>query len=314
MLKPISQDLSNFFFASIPVNIICMYRIFIGAVSLAWGLLLAPTFLIWFGPSGLLSIETAKALGMGTRTLLNPIVWFNLNEHALIGMLCLYIAAAICLTIGCCTRLSTILVWSLMVSFANRNGYILNGGDALLRLALFILIFAPAGRMYSLDSWLRKRFNPNKEVSLIYEPWAQRLLQLQLAILYWEAFWAKINGQDWWNGTAVYYVTHLSEFHFLPVPWLFDQLWTCKLLTWGTLLFEMSMWSLIWFKPFRYWLLLLGVFVHMLFNWALNIPLFQFVVLAHYILFVETSDMQRVFTWIKKKVPIHQQLPWLVRS
>jgi hypothetical protein len=302
MFKQLYQGISSFFFTPAPINIICIYRILVGLVAFAWGLLLTPTFFVWFGQHGLLSINTARALGLGSHSAINPIVWFNPSDSTLVSMLCLYFAASLCVAMGCCTRFSTILTWLLMVAFCNRNPFILNGGDALLRLNLFILIFAPAGRMYSIDNWLRVHFNPDKQLPALYEPWTQKLLQVQLAILYWESFWGKLNGSDWWNGTAVYYVTHLVEFHFLPVPWLFDQLWICKLLTWGTLIFEMSMWSLIWLKPFRYWLLLIGIFFHMGLNWALNIPMFQFIVLSNYILFVEYADLQNTLAWAKKKL------------
>jgi hypothetical protein len=43
---------------------------------------------------------------------------------------------------------------------------------------------------------------------------------------------------------------------------------------------------LVWFKPFRYPLLLVGVLFHLTLEYAFNIPLFQWDILSAYVLFM----------------------------
>src|SRR5258706_279641 len=89
--------------------------------------------------------------------------------------------------------------------------------------------------------------------------WTQRLLQLQLSAVYCQAFFVKTNVAVWQNGTAIYYISKLEEMARLPVPFFFDHLWTCQLLTWGAMAIELSMFTLIWFKPLRYYVLIAAV-------------------------------------------------------
>ena len=87
---------------------------------------------------------------------------YNWNEmyfsfHALNGELwwqiILFILNAVCafvLLIGYRTRIFTFICWVFLVSLQNRNPFILQGGDDLLRLALLWGIFLPWGERYSI--------------------------------------------------------------------------------------------------------------------------------------------------------------------
>lgn len=126
----------------------------------------------------------------------------------------------------------------------------------------------------------------------------QRLIQVQLAIIYWSAFSAKLYGASWLDGSAVYYATHRLFMRF-PVPYLFDHLWTCCLLSWGTLLIEFSLCFLVWIKELRYLILLAGVILHLGLDWSLVLPQFEFVMLSCYWCFVDEKDLQKWMQAVK---------------
>jgi hypothetical protein len=61
--------------------------------------------------------------------------------------------------------------------------------------------------------------------------------------------------------------------------------------SWFTLALEFSLGTLIWFRRFRYPLLLLGLLFHLCIEYALNLPMFSWDVIIGYILFVDPSDL-----------------------
>jgi hypothetical protein len=79
-----------------------------------------------------------------------------------------------------------------------------------------------------------------------------------------------------------------------PVPAWTQQLWILKLVTWYTLALEFSLGVLIWFRPFRYPLLVLGLLFQLSIEYALNIPMFEWDVLTAYVLFVDPTDLQQI--------------------
>jgi hypothetical protein len=64
-----------------------------------------------------------------------------------------------------------------------------------------------------------------------------------------------------------------------------------KAITWFTLLAEFSLGVLIWFSRLRYPVLLLGLLFHLGIEYALNLPMFAWDVLAAYVLFIDPADL-----------------------
>lgn len=135
-------------------------------------------------------------------------------------------------------------------------------------------------------------------------PWAQRMIQFEVALLYFSSFCWKAQGAPWIHGTALYYVYHLDEFHRFPVPSLFLRPTILKLGSWMALALEFSLGTLIWIKEFRYILLSLGVLFHLWLEYSLNIPMFEWDVLAAYVLFIEPEDLTRAWKWVRGRVAV----------
>jgi hypothetical protein len=163
----------------------------------------------------------------------------------------------------------------------------------------FFLIFAPAGAALSLDRLVR--IWRGKEGANLgpRSPWAQRMIQLELALLYFVTFCSKVQGVSWIQGTALYYVYHVDELQRFPLPsWLLHPM-VLKLGSWSALVLEFSLGVLIWVRKLRYRLLALGLLFHLILEYSINVPLFQWDVLSAYILFVDAADMERAWNWIR---------------
>jgi hypothetical protein len=122
----------------------------------------------------------------------------------------MWIASLVLMMVGLGTRLVVFVAWALSVTFFNRLSWTNNGGDALFVVAMFYLLFARCGAVWSLDAWLlrtfrRKRFlragkSPEEAAALRSEPvcipaWPVRLMQIQLVILYLCTGLAKLGEQ-----------------------------------------------------------------------------------------------------------------------
>ena len=128
------------------------------------------------------------------------------------------------------------------------------------------------------------------------------MIQFELSMLYFAAFCWKAQGAAWVQGTALGYVYHLDELRRFPVPSFLMQPAMISLETWGTLALEFSLGVLIWFKELRYYLLAIATCFHLVIELTLNIPMFEWDVLAGYILFVDAADMQRAWNWTRENV------------
>lgn len=295
----------RFFFAPVSPLPIAVFRILYGLCVLATLLLLHAEWLNWFGADGWVSPATNAQMEPGLR--LNVFALIAGNNHWIAAFFWVFLVFVLLLIAGLWTRVSSIAVFLCLVSIQQRNLFIVNGGDAFLRVAGFFLMFAPAGACLSLDRWLYVRRGGRAEV-LPAAPWAQRMIQLELAFLYFVSFLWKMKGDTWRNGTALYYVLHLTAIQRFPVPLWLQRPALLHLGSWFALLLEFSLGVLIWFRPLRYPLLLLGLCFHLTLEYALNLPMIQWDILSAYVLFLEPADLARLGDFLRRRVP------WIRRS
>jgi Vitamin K-dependent gamma-carboxylase len=266
----------------------CLFRICFGVivVSTACEWLLAAKDI--FTDQGMISLHTVR---MYSPYKVSLFWWLFPSAQTVNCLLVLLLLAAIAVTVGYKTRFSAFLVWLLVVSFANRNPLITNCGDDFVRISALLVFLGPAGSMYSLDRWFKSQKEGPQAQPEMYEPWAQRLMQLQTAAIYAWSFFYK-SGESWWNGTAVHYAMHVRCYAPFVDPSLFDNLWICRLFNFGTLIIEFSLFTLVWVRGIRYWVLLAGTLLHLSLLVIMNIPLLQLIMLASYINFIEPERVQ----------------------
>ena len=291
-LKSVFKAWNKFFFAEQSPIPIALFRILYGALVVATLILLQPDWLNWYGVHSWVSRSTAATLEPGPR--LNLFALIPQNDAWVTALFWVSLGSAILLTVGFLTRFNSVLVFVCLTSIQQRNLYITHGGDTFLRLAGFFLIFAPAGAALSLDRLIRVRRGKEPAELQFRSPWAQRMIQLQLSLLYLAAFLLKIKGAPWLQGTALFYVYHLDELKRFPLPsWFFHPM-MLKIGSWFALALEFSLGVLIWVRELRYVLLTLGLLFHLWLEYSLNIPLFQWDILSAYVLFVDPNDLTRV--------------------
>jgi hypothetical protein len=293
--RAIPRYWNQFFFEPIPVSTISLFRVVFGAVVLMSFIGKFPIRDLFYSAHGLVPPETMD------RYFPRSWLWFRWwpdEDPALTLYFMGMIASAFSLMIGFQTRIASVLVWASLMSMSNRNFFVENSGDDLMRINSMWLMFAPAGRAYSVDRWLRRRRGLEGAEMPREVPWAQRMLQLQLSFLYINTAYLKLPGAEWQNGTAIYYALNYIELRRFEMKPLFYYLWQIKLMTWGTVVAEFAAGILIWMRPLRYPVVLAAIGLHMGINLTMHLPTFQYVMMASLFNFLYPEDVERWGSWL----------------
>ncbi|MFM8634078.1 MAG: HTTM domain-containing protein [Planctomycetia bacterium] len=246
---------------------------------------------MWLGNAGVMPPAVQRVSFEGTSLTVFTLTGY---DDVAIGMIrCLGVVGGLGLMLGICPRVSAGCTWLATASYSWRNTGIVHGGDALIRIGSFFLIFARSGAAFTLPRWLANRRRQGKPEPVDEAPdervpaWPQRILQLQVCLLYLATGTWKMTGRTWREGSAVGVVLQLGEFQRFPIPEFLMTPAMSQAMTWGTLLFEFGFPVLVWFPRLRIPMLLAGLAFHAGLEWVLNVLLFQWVITSYYLLFLD---------------------------
>ena len=277
----------RFWFTPEPTSTLALVRIAFGLVALAWALALVPDFAGWFGSDGIQPRQPAAVDGTW-----GPLAW-GPGDAAAIAALVVLLAASGCLVLGYRTRAAAALVFLGMLALQRRNPFVFDSGDALLRITALYLALAPAGAALSLDRARRAR-ERFWEFPL-RAPWALRLLQVQLSVLYLATAWTKLRGATWRDGTAVSYALRVGDLSRFPVPhFVTDSVLVANLMTYGTVALELALGILVWNRRARPWVLGLGIALHLGVEYSMRVGFFTLAMLVLYLAFVPSETAARI--------------------
>ena len=175
---------------------------------------------------------------------------FDLLYHAAI-------LAVVAYLVGWRTRWTGPLVYVVAWSLFRRNPFIMTGGDNLLLVCLPWLLLMNTGAYLSFDSRWRRPWDawrpaPRPYAALVHNLALGGLLG-QLAIMYLFAGLHKLGGAPWLDGSATAYILRVDRF---SLPWLGPLLVegdiVGRAITYWTLVFELSVPLLIWWRATRW--------------------------------------------------------------
>ena len=295
--KTIAKAVDEFFFKPQPVNSVALMRILFGVILMIHWFSLWSHLEVFWGPEGLLSLPHSIQRTGDYRV--NLFSYFPADPRVGQLLALAHLAGAFGMVFGFFTRTSIAIAFFTLVSFHNRNYLILNSSDVILRNMVFFLFFTPSGEIYSVDAWIR-RARGLVSGPVERAPWALRLVQLQFCTVYVATVLYKMKGGYWADGTAIYIATRLDEFVRIPLA-LLNSMIAIKFLTWSTLLVEFALGTLVWLKDLRYWILLAGVGLHIGIEITMNIPLFEWIMIAGMASMVDSRDLVRATGWLEQK-------------
>ncbi len=277
---------NRFWFAPVSARPLGAFRIVFGLIVLAHLALLAPDARLWLSDAGYLQGDEARQLAGPLR--LSPLQ-FRQDPAAVGLVMVLTAAAAAGFTLGLHTRLCAIAQYAGLLTIHHRNILTISGADALLMITAFWMMLAPAGAALSFDARRRNRASKALAEPLI-APWAQRMMQIQLCVVYFMTAFEKARGASWTDGTALYWVLSNREIG----RWTFgltNHLTLINALTFGALVLEFALAFLLWFRPTRPFVAWAGVLLHLGIMLTVNIPIFGELMMATYLLFLTPYEL-----------------------
>jgi len=283
-----------------------IFRIAFGVLTLQMALIhVGNCVLLWYGPHGVAPLSSVKTYWWWNQPHLDLFLLFPQTEAGTMTLWTIFIVSLIFLTVGLFTQTAAVFVCLILISLHNHQPFNINGGDAMLRLYAGYLLFSESGAALSFDRLIGRFRNPtfgkaSTPPDII--PWGQRMIQVQMSVAYCSTFLHKVNGAQWLDGSAVYYATRLDDMINNQIPLLFNNLFICKLLNWATLLIEGAMFTLVWLKGLRYYVLLAAIGLHVGIDYAINLPVFEFAFMAAFITFVEPTDLRKAADYVKSQI------------
>jgi Vitamin K-dependent gamma-carboxylase len=189
----------KFWFKTIDARQFAALRIAFGCLSLVYFLSLLPYVENQFSGTGWLSDSRQIANQNGGSWSLFFLPAGNYTIPLAYAVVLLGIVSASLMTIGWNSRMTASFTWLIWVSLWNRNPLLLDGDDAVLKVTCFYLMLSPCGNAWSIDAYFCKK---QQQVAV----WPLRLIQFQIALLYFVSGWVKFHSQEWLDGTILQYV------------------------------------------------------------------------------------------------------------
>ncbi len=291
---------SRFWFAPMRASTYVLWRTALAVSVGCWLLSLAPDLVDLYGERGIAPSPVYRDYRWGLFR------WFTSDTAIYAVWLAAILSVALMLA-GRWVRPAAIVVFVCVISFTSDNADLNNSGDELLRIwCAYHAVFAILTPNRLLSVPLRQHA-PAMAVDATADarewPWAPgwliRLVQVQLTVVYVFSVIAKFRGQAWLDGTASLLALELVDFQRFPVPrFLVDSLVFGAILTWGTLVAEMSLPYLLWTRRTRRFAVVLGVGLHVSFDYALRVGFFGWAMVVGYTSFLTAGETATVLRWI----------------
>lgn len=202
--------------------------------------------------------------------------------------------AALMVAIGLFYRPASILLFFSFtyIELMDRSTYL--NHYYFMSLVLFMLMFLPAGRYFSVDAYR----NP-KLLSDQIPKWSIDVLKFMMVILYFYAGLAKLNSD--WLWSALPLKIWLPSRNDLPViGWLFNYPATAFLFSWFGCLYDLSIAFLLWNKKTRPFAYLTVVVFHGLTAVLFPIGMFPYVMIVAALIFFSAEFHLQIIRFFNK--------------
>jgi vitamin K-dependent gamma-carboxylase len=245
--------------------------------------------------------------------------WYpQLPEALYVALLWLAAAAAVAMSLGFLTRLTTattfgIVTYNLFLStthFHNNRAYLV--------IVLGVLAVAPCGRELSLDAWLRRR-RGRPALEPTAPGWPLWLLRFECAAIYAASGMSKLVDPDWFGGTVTWQrvVRAREQLEAWPLPdWAVSVLTDRAFHTGAAKLIvvtELFIAAGLWWRRTRYAAVWVAVVFHVAIEVSAAVQVFSYLAIAVLVVWAVPSTRDRVLGIDPRWAPLARALDWLAR-
>lgn len=274
----------------------------LGMIRILTGMMLVYNLLVWgldldafFGLDGLQPLEAIRVVHEGSRAFS---FWMYVSPDWLhtVHWICVFVAVLFCL--GTWTRVTSVLAFVITVSYSQRVPVANFGLDQILGFLCLYLAIGPSGAALSIDAWRNRQQAKNEERSASRKRASAgmtlRLIQCHMCIIYFWAGFAKLKGQSWWTGEAMWQVIANMEYQTTDLTWMASVPWLPYLLAHITVAWEVFFCVLVWNSSLRPFILTVGVAMHLGIGAFLGMWTFGLVMIFPYLAFCSSTRCRQL--------------------
>ncbi len=276
----------RFFFTEVDARRLAALRIGTGLFAFLSLLDLAPLIELHYSDAGWLPVSWTLEQPIGAGFTLLHAITSPLWAKVFLGVA---LAAALSMALGFHARVASWATFIALVSFQQRNPLLYYGGDAVLRLLAFSVALGPSGRAWSIDVWRSRHQRPVTWAPATTPVWPIRLIQIQIAVIYFVSGFAKLHGATWLDGSALAIVlAHpgFSRFDIASLATWAPVTLLLKTMTRLTLVWELAFPFLVCSQIGRRLALGMGVAIHLGIIVFMRIHWFGWIMIMSYLAFV----------------------------
>ncbi len=291
---------NRFWFAPRETWTLAVLRFLVGLMATYTLLTYTPDLVDWFKADGLLTVDTVEQYRDFDRVSFSYLDYLP-TRGELLGVHFVGIAVTFLFAVGFRTRITSVLSLVIMLSYTHRAPMLVSEYEPILMLLMAYLCLAPCGSVFSVDHWLasrRKQDSPVEaalpEVSVMATI-ATRLIQVHFAAVVAMMVLAKLRGEVWWTGEAIWWLAARSESRLVDVTGLLTSnellydAWTHLVIA-----FELLFPILVWNRLARPLLLACGVVLWMSLGILSGNLMFAVALVVASLSYVTPSSMQRI--------------------
>ena len=211
----------------------------------------------------------------------------------------LMLASIVWLGSGYWCRPAALVTFVLLTGLQNGNSMIFDGEDTMFRLFTFFMIFVPGA-----DVLKKTRESAEANPNSAWPVWPLRMFQLQMCLMFFCCALQKLRGEQWADGTALYYVFRLYDFYKLQLPdFMVESTTWIAVMSWGVIVFELVAPILIWFKETRIPTILSLIVFHLFLEATMSLFLFHWIMILGWLTFVGVDDLKALCPAFLRKAP-----------
>lgn len=210
--------------------------------------------------------------------------WFFVLTHTNSTLLntAFLILAAVAALLSLCkvfVRLSSIVLWYTVVNLHNYVYPTLTGGDYLLNQFLFFAMFLSTSNKQTHRPWV-------EQMKTVFHNFGFLAIQVQVCIAYFLAGYFKWQDDTWQQGLGVYYALNVHEFSLPSLLTMTKYSSLMVALNYFVLVYQLAFPVLVWVKPIKSYLLILGVLQHVFIAFGMGLFSFGLIMIVAYIPFL----------------------------
>lgn len=297
----------RFWFESRAPHALALMRVLTGAMLLYNHVVWSTQLEAFLGSRAWIPAGTSQAMtGDG---FVWSILWHFESPAALWVIHLLSLVVFIMFTVGWKTRAVSVLAWAVTITYCHRLQGVLFGFDQVLAMLAMYLMLSRCGDAYSMDVWLANRTSreagqgrgadrgadggADRAAPCVANNVATRLLQVHLCVIYLFGGLAKVRGETWWDGSAMWNAVANLEYQSFDMTFLGRAPWLLSMLALVVLFWETFYCALVWPRWSRPIVLILAFLVHAGIGLALGMLTFAAAMITLNVCFLDPDSVDR---------------------